>query len=367
MAVIFLYIDTMESVSILGRELPPIELSTSDILNRSIAIYGASASGKSFMLDHLLYLLKPHAPTMIAFNPKEISNRTFAKRLPRAAILDEPTEEAMIRIKEWQAMRLQIYRSTLNHKILASICKKARIGIPAEVTEITKIYNAVRHKHRDSEASVLEKLEELFQEKVAKAYHRHIKPAKINPKILDETEAIVLGNIGMNPNLIIAFDDCETAFKAVENSVVYRDIFNAGRHDHITSIWLLQSFNGLPAKWRRGTFINIFTQQQCIAPFFSDKANGHTKDEVAFVQAAIKHVYRSREDPIELQFWKLIYIREDPRGTKIYMIKAKPHPPFQMGSRLFRTFLERISKTDEQVLDKTNAFYNQVRSGLQQK
>lgn len=349
-----------------------LNLKTDDLLKKSIALYGQSNSGKSVMLTHLLTELKC-IECAICWNPGEDQNESFKGIIPKPAIHSDIDEACIKRILDRQDILSSTYVKSRDLKSLRTSVNK--MGLKSEIDNIKhieklrdKVINQIKYKYPVADqqskiAIVNKKCDEVLVKAYKNSIIRNYDRAKQIYKSLNSGEKICVKYARMKPpHLLMAFDDCGAIFNNYKNSDWFKKIFKEGRHKHITSIWLCQGVNDLPADWRRGIFINIFCGSESIIPFMDCKGNGFTAKQRKQACSLIETVYQIGEsnEGVEKKHYKLLYIRDDPRGKSMYYTKADLHEKFEFGSKQYQRFLKSISKDDSEI-DKSNTFYQYVK------
>lgn len=354
-------------------DLSFINLETDDLLKKSIALYGQSGSGKSVMLTHLLSKLKC-IECAICWNPGEDQNETFKGIIPRPAVHTDIDENCIRKILERQDMLSTMYVKSRDIETLRLVILK--MGLHKEKQQIQQIEHIrdkviskiksryPQHEQQSKIGTLNKKCNEILIKAMKNMISKNTDKAKSIYKSLNESERICVKYAKMKPpHLLMAFDDCGAIFNNFKNSDWFKKIFKEGRHKHITSIWLCQGVNDLPADWRRGIFVNIFCGSESIIPFMENKGNGFTPKQKKQAFSLIEIVYElddPNRKPEDKKHHKLVYIRDDPKGKSMYYTKAEMHSTFEFGGKQYQSYLKRITKSDGDM-DKNNTFYQYMK------
>lgn len=364
---------TPENIIVGDFNLPFLELEKKDLIRKSICLYGESESGKSKLLQHILTKLTD-IDICICFNPGEESNQTFTGYIPKAAIHKTLDESTIKKIFDRQDILSSTYIASKNIDNLKSLVNK--LGYVKELDKIKqinsfrdKVIGKIKSKYSTSEQNgKITEINELCNKVLIGAYKKAIGKNKelIKPiyKSLSQGEKICAKYYNMKePHILLCFDDIASILKPFKKNEYFLKLFKEGRHKYITSIWLCQSVLDLHTEWRRSVFINIFAGETSIIPFFNDSGNGYTAKMKKQVQSLVESVYQVGVDfdTTPKKYYKIVHIRNDPRGKTLYYTRAQLHEPFKFGSKVYQNYLNKIEKRDEN-LDKNNTFYNYIKT-----
>ena len=107
--------------------LPPFKLSSSEILNKSIVIYGSRGSGKSVICKDIMYRLKNEIPCAIVFNSSESSNGCFSTLVSKPFLYDHIELKILEDVWKRQESITEIYKKVNNIEMLTKIILKLKL------------------------------------------------------------------------------------------------------------------------------------------------------------------------------------------------------------------------------------------------
>jgi hypothetical protein len=236
-----------------GERIPALRLTKRMLLNKSIALYGPSSSGKSIYTKHILDLLRGEVDQLIIVSPTEPVNRTFVNyadgplihfgltaphpKKPGERLDGAKGAELFIRnILDRQEMLMGIWTKANQPKVLESLFRR----IPSKLQEearpvIARLIDAknkngalLRKRFRSKPAVELKKklteLEERIHGNIGSVYKHFISLslASVWKQKLNEDEVWALTYLKMRPGIVLVFDDCAASMKSLFKKEEFR-------------------------------------------------------------------------------------------------------------------------------------------------
>lgn len=340
-------------VSDSGHPVPGMRLTKRMVLNRSIALYGPSDSGKSIYTKHILDLLRGEVDQLIIVAPTEPVNRTFANYAEGPLIhygltaphpkkpgerLDGPkgAELFIKNILSRQEMLMGIWKKANQPAVLESLFARVSSRLQQEAAPVLeKLARAnqthaalLRRRFRADPSELKKKLKEL-EARIASnvgAVHKHfieVDLARVwsQSARLSEEETWALTYLKMRPGIVLVFDDCAASIKSLFKKEEFRTLFYQGRHYQITVIFTFQDDTDLDTNLRKNAFISIFCGDVVCRSFFTQPSNRFSKDTKKLIEDIAPAVFKGVR--------KLAYMRGDPKGRLFYHVTV-PAPEEKM-------------------------------------
>ena len=319
-------------------------------LNRTSIIYGRTNSGKSTIIEEIMYLCKDYIPTVFVVAPTNSSNNAYTDKIPHQFILknldvdwldsflkrQKNSAGAFITANKLEILKMLFNRISddksndleisINEKAgkCINIIEESDIDFCGKKTQKTQINN-----ERDN---VLRKL-----------YKTNIRYNKVkleNDNTLSRDEKAALAFLDFNPNIMLILDDCASTFKKLyKKSTAIKEIFYEGRHYFITTIISAQDDKEIDSELRKNTTVSFFTTSQAATSNFERTSNGYAKHEKQIAKYCIEAVFRQDDNDIR-HYRKLVYLQGDSEPYR-YTI-ADLYDNFRMGSIPMWEYADKI-------------------------
>ena len=350
-----------------GHEIPLFDKHYSNYLNRSIVLYGASASGKSMIMRDILYTLKEHIPNMCVICPTNNLNKSYDGIIPPQLIYSEVTEELIKKIFNRQRVAVKMYNMTNDIEKLKSIYSKLTRQSNTKLASLTHIYLKVRdglskneNLHVSERKIKLQELDEEHHKTLIAFYKEEISKNKSiidKHNNLDENEIRIINYININPNFLIILDDAAVSANTWSKYQEVKELFFNGRHHKKTFMISFQDDKLLESSLRKNAFINIFTTQITCNSFFERVANNFTKAEKIKMAKLSNFIFN--DDRLKNKnYKKLVYIKD--RNPNTYYTIANYYDDFKFGSNHLYELCNKVKKnSDDNVEDyEFSSFFN---------
>jgi hypothetical protein len=324
--------------------VPDLEISHEKFIDKVSLILGESGTGKSVIIVDMLHALRPHIDQILVFAPTDRQNHTYDGGIvPLPFIHYTITPQLLTSIWSRQEALASVYTRSNDKKILDQLFRKIpsarRQMVESAITEVT---NRLKNSERElvnsglDEAQIKSKVTDLRAEcdKFLLQVHKTFitRETEYLAKLdLSEDETFALKYHGMNPRIVIIFDDCTDLIKKYSMNEVMQKIFYQGRHSFITAILAVHTDKALNAELKKNAAVTIFTEQPCASGYITRPSTNLDKESQARALNACKIAFGDPTRP----FQKLAYVRHE---KKYYKFCAERRSGFSFGSSIVKTF-----------------------------
>jgi hypothetical protein len=342
-------------------KLKYFEKSAKYYLNKTTIIYGRTNSGKTTIIDEVMFLLKPHIPLIFVVAPTNASNNAYTDKIPPQCIFKELDvnwlEKLLTRQKNSAGAYINANKLPTLKALFDMVSDSSSRSI--ELSIIKKAANALIYLDEcvmDFSSKKLQKSQILVERDVIlkKIYKTSIRYNKVNlenDKALTKSQKAALAFLDFNPNIVLILDDCASKFKMMaKKSTAIKEIFYEGRHYFITLIISAQDDKEIDSELRKNTTVSMFTTAQSATSNFERTSNGYPKHEKLMAKLCTDTIFKQDSNDLT-HFRKFVYIQNE-SNPFCYTI-ADLYDDFTMGSSPLWDFSNRIGKKSDTV-DKNN-------------
>jgi hypothetical protein len=339
--------------------------SHTDFLNKTTIVYGRTNSGKSIIIEEIMYLCKDFVPIIFVIAPTNSSNNAYTDKIPPQFILKELNVEWLDKLLNRQKNSSGAYINANKIEILKMMFNKIsdETAQNLETCIIKKAHNSIMGINNSSMKFIQKKKQkaQILSERsiiLKKLYKNSIRFNKVileQRNDLNKSERAALSFLDFNPNLMLIFDDCASKFKKMyKKSSAIKEIFYEGRHYFFTTIISSQDDKEIDSELRKNTTTSIFTTAQSATSNFDRISNGYPKHEKLRAKACIETVFKQDANDLK-HFQKLAYIQNEADPFR-YTI-ADIRDDFRMGSDPMWAYSEKI-KDRKDALNKNNPLFD---------
>ena len=362
-----------------GNRVPRLPISPTLFIDRTVAIYGPSGTGKTVITKHIMQAVQGHIEQIIIVAPSEPSNRSYAGFVDPPFIhyrmfLADPANpkkddgpRGALRFLEaiWkrQEMMAAIYTRANNPDVLAQLyarisssARRAGSDIIESVNEKrARVVDRVRKQHAADSGRCEERIKDVnskFKKMLVLIYKKFITPEYEElwaRSDLSEDERYSLAYIAFNPRLLLIFDDCAAQLKPFFTKDIFRLLFYQNRHSFITVIISCQDDTDLPANLRKNAYVSFFTEAVVCASNFERSSNKFGKPARTYIADIAPDIFRGNR--------KLAYIREDERRQHFYHFECPYPKPFRFGSDALHELTVAV-QSEGVSMDKDNPYFS---------
>lgn len=299
-----------------GVGIPQFNDSPTNLLNKSIVVYGKSNSGKTTIIKHFLNKLIRYAPAIFVVCPTEPNHGTYSQFLPKELIHYDLTPDAngdtfLTKFIQWQEGRTVTFNTVNDIKNLLLLYNKLPDKhVNSKIEEI----KTIRKKGNKTEQCDMI-LCHILKDHIYKNADKYTQVAST------DADKMILKYTYINPNAIIIFDDCAATFKSMFKSKEFRDLFYQGRHKKITMILSCQDNTDIEAYIRKNAAISVYTQSAVVMSNFGLASNGYSKHISMYAKDVAGTVFNGA-----IPHTKMVYLENDPTDQYFYHMKASITP-----------------------------------------
>ena len=342
-----------------GHLLRPIKKKKDYYLNRTSLIFGRTHSGKTTILNEILYICKDYIPNVWVISRTHDLNDNFSKIIPKIFIKKNLNNDFLFTLLERQKGLSSIFKMVNDIKNLYSLfCKIAsekelNLYDKLSIIEENIIMSIKEKKDNNNYCNDINKIKSLTNKNKLKYMKKIIyqKQNNLNKKNLSKQEKNIIHYLYLNPNTLIVLDDCASSFKLWykkckkdKRSYKYgnpiKSLFYEGRWMHITLIITAQDDKEIDPELRKNALVTIFTTEESVLSSFSRTANSHPmyiKRQADIFSRAIF------SDKNKNNYKKLVYIKIHGECPFRYTV-ASIYNNFKVGSINSWIYSEKIMK-----------------------
>lgn len=333
-----------------GFKIPYLKKDPKHFYRKIVSYYGETESGKSYLMQEHMYMLRKMIPNIVVFAPTNDSNNLYTGKVGKSGIFTKLSIEILEEIHERQKEAVKIYDMANNMDIMRSVFMKiaddrTRAIVNSVIRDADRhlAFAAQRYNDPGIRKSEEIKIKGMRDNSLRKTYKLCIEANRktlLNDPTLTPDQYIAVFYYGFSPDLLLVFDDCASFFSQHKNEKVIKDMFYEGRHNALTSLFAFQGTSNIPPDLRRASHVSIFTTQGSANAFVSCKDNGIAADKTLkrrFERAASRIFRADTEGPC---YRKLVYLRGNPEPIQTTL--ADSYEDFVMGGLWVRKFLGAI-------------------------
>jgi energy-coupling factor transporter ATP-binding protein EcfA2 len=317
-------------------------------LDKTTVLYGASGSGKSFLMRDILHMLQPHIQQVIVISPTDAQNSSYSGIIPKPCIHYAISEQHLNDIYERQMMLTTVCKKASNEDIIYKLYSMIPSGKRAVCDDALRSVNDRLRALKTSDSADVSKAEaECKKFRVAMWKHvigQNLRMLYILPLTADQKMALEYMNV--NPKMVIIFDDCTEQLDKLKKSPVIQSLFYKGRWAQLTILIGCHTDKTIDAGVKKSTFVSIFTEEGAARAYFNRASSDFDRATKNKAIKAIDHIFTTGTHQ------KLVILRGD---HTFYKYTAVGQSDFRFGSESLWNFCDRV-KSDEGTLSATNKF-----------
>jgi len=347
-----------------GSPIPLLPKDYTNYLDKTSLIFGGSGSGKTTVVEEILFLLKDHIPNYLVIAPRT-SDTAYRRKLPARCIKEDFSKERIQKFWKRQFYATQVYNIANDFHVLESLFNLAPVRESVVMLEAMKrratciIQTIDASTTLDFAQKKLQKstIEELYLKKVKTVYRDAIRKntlyiRKNNTLSLHQETALEF--LDLNPRICLIIDDCSEKFpmwmklfKKTEINPI-ESIFYKGRWNFITLIFAAHDDKLVNTELRKNSRVTIYTTSQAFVTSMGRVGNGYSPQEKRDASKYVTRVFGSDEKDMKTH-QKLCYVREDSHPFK-YLI-ANLYPDFTLGCSPVRAMVCKMPKKEDDIAD----------------
>jgi hypothetical protein len=332
---------------------------TKYFVNKTIIIYGKRRSGKSFLVEDILYICRDVFSSIFVIALSIIANNPYQGKVPNICVKSDMSIEWGEKFMTTQKERARLYKIANDPNILESIFNKInnsqanKIAQKIKKDAVISIQN-IKHNPNLNHGRKFEdihKIEKLCQCLLIDHYKTTIRAYKntlcINMRnSLSDNEKIATEYLDFNPHTVLVLDDCASKFKKwCRESDAMKQIFYEGRHYYITLIITAQADNEILPELRKNTSVIAFTTDQAASTTFQRSSDSFPKYIRTRASLCIKRIFK-KETQGGKNYKKLIYYadNDDDIDDPFFYTIADYHSSYRVGCPAIWELNEKITR-----------------------
>ncbi len=354
-----------------GDPIPWLAKDVSNHLDKTTLIFGGTGSGKTTIIEEILYLLKDYVPNFLVIAPRT-SDTAYRQKLPDRCIKEDFTKEKLQKLWNRQYYATQLYNTANDAAILESLFKLAPdresiVMLEAIKRKAAAVIKAVENSTTldfGQKKTQRTAIEELHAKKIKMIHRDAIRKNKHiigRNEDLDPQQRVALDYLDFNPRLCLIIDDCSEKFQVWMKFFKKREvnpfesIFYKNRWNYLTLIFAAHDDKIVDTELRKNSRVTIYTNSQSLVTSIQRSGNGYTPKEKKQALRYAAKVFGDDEKEVK-SHQKLCYVREDVRPFK-YTI-ANLYPEFTLACTPIRNMVLKMPKKEDNL--STNPFVKEL-------
>lgn len=346
-------------------------------LNKTTLIYGRTQSGKSTIIDEIMYLCKEHISSIFVIcQSSSSSSSPYKGKVPSNCIKTKVTKEWLENLMVIQQGRAELYKTANNLDNLKKVCDRLNnTEVKRNETiinnETDKSIERVKNNNRIDFAmkkSQITHINNIRCENLINIYKNAIRKFRVELESipnLSPNEYCCVEFVDFNPNLMLAYTDCAASFKKwVKNSEKIKEMFYNGRHHFITQIIDAQDDKEIDSELRKNALVSIFTTDQAATANFDRASNAYSKYIKERSRHCIKKVF-APDQYLDVKNWKkLVYIQQNDVPEPFAYTIADIYDDFRMGGEPLWQIDNKLSEKKDSSQSNTDFFKKYINTGF---
>lgn len=353
-----------------GTNLAWFDKDYNRFLNKTTLIYGATQSGKSTIIDEIMYLCGPYISTVfvICQSSLTVSSSPYNGKIPDNCIKSNVTKEWLEEFMENQKGRAAIYKTANDMITLKSVYNKIKTSDTDRI--INTILSSTEGRINQTNSNIklnfaqkkehIESINNIKNTELTKWYKKFIrnkKPSLEQFTNLSMDEKCCINYLDFNANVLLILDDCAASFKKwTKESNIIGEIFYNGRHSFITQIISAQDDKLIDSELRKNALATIFTTPQAATANFTRASNSYSKDTKKKAEICIKAIFENRHQSVR-NYKKLVYINSMSITDPFAYTIAEIYEHFRIGCNALWALDGKINDLNKDSCG-TNEFFN---------
>lgn len=344
-----------------GSRLQWLDKDPALFIDQTIAIYGRRKSGKSTLIDDIMYILRNEVSVVFVISQTASSTNPYEGKLPRSCVKNNVSKEWLESLVSNQKKRALIYNTANNEKTLQNLFKRIQSGTSTALYK--NIVLKANQKLRTLDESNLQyaqkrlqknEIQKMMRRALVTLYKKEIShySAELLKQELTKEERVAVQYVNYNPRVLLVFDDCASVFKKwTKESPLINEIFYNGRWLYFTVIISTQTDKVVSTELRGNAMINIFTNKEAAITNFNRQSNGYTKEDRQRAAVCVEGVFGGGSD--DHNFKKLVFLPFEDGDLFRYTV-AEVHEAFQMCSPIIWDLAQTQATTEpdhESIMD----------------
>lgn len=359
-----------------GIAIPWFERDTKVFLDYTTFIFGGTGSGKTTIIEEILWYIKDECPNFLVICPST-SMKAYKNKVPRRCMKEDLSKELLIRIWERQFHLTQIYEIANDLDTIWRVFNKrpsreAKVMIMAIETSASQHISKIQKSNMDfsQKKAQINKIEELLIKRKIKIIKDFIKKHKetLLTLNLDKKERVAVEYVTLNPKLCLIIDDRTEQldgwmkyFKKGESNILNQILFR-GRHNNITLIIAAHDDKFIPTELRKNARITYFTQATALQASLNKTGSGYSGKTKKRIELMGDNIFDDEDAKIRT-FRTFVIIKNDTKPYR-YTI-ANVYPEMKLGSDKLYELANKLPKKKDTLDD--NPYLEQLGGSAKKK
>ncbi len=325
-------------------------------LDKSTVVFGESGSGKSTIINNIMYNLRPHIDQILVISHSDKKNKNYSRKLvPKPCVHESVSDTLLTSVWKRQEALGNIYVRANNPAVVRGLFEKvadnSARSLVGEIQRRKRVYEDEIKANGSDVEKKLRELEKNTKEIITRVYKHYISKglSRLNKSTLSNDERLTIKYLNLNPRLLWIFDDCTSELSKLKNHKIFQELFYQGRWSFITLIIAAHTDKVLPPEIKQNAFSIIFAQEGVARGYLARESTALDKASKLRALEAVNCAFTPSKE-----FQKLIWIRTE---QKYYRFTAEVHDnDFTFGSPIIQEFCRLIQSDDDVIYD--NEFMN---------
>ena len=338
------------SIEINGNSIPSVPRDPDFFINKTMVFYGTTNSGKSFLIDDIMYICSKKIPEFWVFCGSNTKMEDYKDKIPDVCLNTVIEKDFLKKFKERQDMKSKLFNyinktSTLEEVL--SYCPNQTTFVRQKSMLFNKLDEAGRKYPHKMKTKDIEKKKVQFMKKIIHMNRPYLEKLF---KQRDQEELLrVVKYLDLNPRAMLVMDDCASHIPALlreDKSNSLTELFFNGRHYNITTAITTQDIKYVAPQIRKNAMLSFCTTKKTANDCFTNESNSFTRDVRRKAQNLIDHLFDMGN------YEKLVYSE---LYDKFYYFRAEEHPDLKVGA----DYLWKLSslKGSERVDNNFNSMF----------
>lgn len=354
-----------------GDAIPWFPKDYNNYLDKTTLIFGGTSSGKTSIVEEILFLLKDHIPNFLVIAPRT-SDMAYRSKLPSRCIKEDFTKKQLCQLWDRQYQATEVYNTANKLELLESLFHLAPDR--ENIVKIEAIKRKAAHKINEIDSSNLDygqkraqklAIEELQKKTIKRIYQDTIRKNKsimLNHPDLTPHQHIAIEFLDFNPRLCLIIDDSSEKFQSwmsmfKKNEVnPFGSIFYKNRWNYLTLIIAAHDDKVINTEFRKNSRVTIYTTSQSLIASLNRQGNGFSSKEKKDIMKYATRIFADDERNGIRTHQKLCYVREAAKNWQ-YTI-ADLYPDFILGCTPVREMITQMPKLEDNL--PTNPFAKEL-------
>lgn len=343
-------------------KLPFFDIDTDRFFNQTTVIYGAPKTGKSTIIDAILYSLQDLIPNIIIISPTDLVNCAYSKRVPLGCVHVTITKQLLQKIikRQQECMRIHEIINRLDH--LKNMFNKMNVDnklkkYSQDIVRIARGRTSIIENSRMEWPSIQAQKKKIFDARdntLRQIYKSGIRNSPYPKSRLSVLDRYIVKYLDLNPYMMLVMDDCASQLKTLSKCAELLQLFTLVRHLGISVIIAAHNDTNLVPGLRNSAFTSIFTDEESVGVFFGRGSSTSGISREKKKQAIETAELLFRDDVHGHNYKKLVFTKHklqtgQNQWSQFHYAYVTIHDKFKICSRHLWDLCEKSADADDDV------------------